>query len=463
MTLNQLRKIRRVFVILTIILLIAGTLSGVKDYQVWKQSNEKSIQLQIKQSSGGDSAVSIPSGTTKADQTDDGTIDILGTNDSDSADKGSDTDENEPPAGAANPDNGSSSVPASDPASTDDGASAGSSSSSGLGNSQTSDVPEDNDKFAFSILTLMLLGLGAIGAVAAVGTSAVIYHMNASLKEPDDANVGVRGKNQQKTAAGDFVSTTVKMETVHAAQQIPACAQFNQIGKRSRQEDCCGVLPMGSEMLAVVADGMGGLKNGGRVSELVVRTMMEQGQRRQGSSENDILLPMLHTTNETVNRALGADIYKSGSTMLAVWIQDKGKRFQWVTVGDSRIYLYRGGSLIQLNQEHNYGQELLNLAVKGQISFEEARKSPKKGELTSFIGMGQLKYVDYCVRPVDLQAGDRILLMSDGVFNSVTDQQITQVLFQNSDVQIVADQLVHLVEQFNNPKQDNFTAVILGF
>ena len=333
------------------------------------------------------------------------------------------------------------------------------SSTAGTRKGTTEKTEKDDEGFAPSILTLVFFIFGGICAAAAGVTSVMIYRRKEPIIPSDEIEKRVWKEQRpmiEKMPQAEIVKTEI-------ARPALTCAQFNQIGNRPRQEDCCGVLPMESGMLAVVADGMGGLKNGERVSELVVRSMLDYGQQQQGRTEDGILLPMLQMTNEVVNQTLGPDIYQSGSTLLAVWVQENGKRFQWVTVGDSRIYLYRGGSLIQLNQEHTYGQELLNMAMQGQISFTEARQSTKKGQLTSFIGMGQLKYVDHSVRPIDTQIGDRILLMSDGVFNAVTDQQLVQVLLQYADVQSVADQIVCLVKQFNNPKQDNYTAVILGF
>lgn len=238
-------------------------------------------------------------------------------------------------------------------------------------------------------------------------------------------------------------------------------AGIHNIGARPYQEDSLGVDTLKDGVLAVVADGMGGLSGGDRVSQKIVYTMLEYGKKLPSEQMDGVLETMVNGVNQEVNRMLGPDgLYKSGSTLLAVLIRNQ--QFQWITVGDSRIYYYHQGKLSQLNQEHNVGQDMLIKATRGELSFEDARNAPKKGRVTSFIGMGTLKYVDKSCRSIKLVAGDRLLLMTDGVFNALPDQTILSVLANYPDVQMEATKLEQLVLQAGHPKQDNFTAIILG-
>lgn len=243
---------------------------------------------------------------------------------------------------------------------------------------------------------------------------------------------------------------------------LPSVGKVHNIGARPYQEDSLGVAMLEDGVFAVVADGMGGLSGGDKVSQEIVKTMLSYSDRLTPSQMDGILGQMVDAVNDTVNRMLGPNgLYKSGSTLLAVLVRQG--RFHWITVGDSHIYLYRDGTLIQLNQEHNRGQELLRKAVRGEISFEEARSDPKKNGLTSFIGMGSLRYIDKSIQSIPLKAGDRIALMTDGVFNTLPDMAIASVLAQYSEAQEAAGELERRVISRGNPRQDNFTAVILGF
>lgn len=236
--------------------------------------------------------------------------------------------------------------------------------------------------------------------------------------------------------------------------------KVHNIGRRSVQQDSLGMTSYKGGVLAVVADGMGGLSDGDKVSQKIVLTMMQDSVSLTGGSTEGKLYQMVAHVNSEVNHMLGvSDQYKSGSTLVAVLVE--AGSFQWVSVGDSRIYLYTGCQLLQINREHVYEADLLKKAVNYEIAFEEIAQNPQKKSVSSFIGMGELKYIDGSMRPVKIQPGDRILLMSDGVFNTLTEQEICDVLMKEKNAETAARVLESQVLAHQNPKQDNFTAIIL--
>lgn len=238
--------------------------------------------------------------------------------------------------------------------------------------------------------------------------------------------------------------------------------KIHHIGKRSVQQDSLGVADIPEGVFAVVTDGMGGLTDGDKVSQTIVMTMLQEISDRKAQDAAGRLFSMVSHANDTVNRMLGTQSrYVSGSTVVAV-LAGQGW-FEWISVGDSRICLYRGGRLIQLNREHNYESELLWQAVNGEISFAEARENPKSRSLTSFIGMGKLKYIDGSIRPVEAVKGDCLLLMSDGVFNTLSDEEICAILQSCPEPLQAAEEMEKRILAYNRPKQDNFTTVILKF
>ena len=143
--------------------------------------------------------------------------------------------------------------------------------------------------------------------------------------------------------------------------------------------------------------------------------------------------------------------------MTAVWIL--GDRLHFLSVGDSRICLIRGGALTILNREHVYGTELDEKAARGEISLEEARSDPQRKSLTSYIGTDPLKKIDRSVHGMTLLPGDKVLLMSDGVFGTLTEQEILRAA--QGDAQVMAEGLQGMILAKRRPGQDNFTAVIL--
>ena len=132
-------------------------------------------------------------------------------------------------------------------------------------------------------------------------------------------------------------------------------------------------------------------------------------------------------------------------------------------MGDSRIYLYREGYVNQLNQDHDQLQAWMPDILEGRVSMAEAIRHPDGRKLTSFIGMGQLKYVDGSVNSIALEPGDRILLVSDGIYGIVDENRMADILKRCPDIDQAAAVIEQVIRESNSPHQDNYTAIILGF
>lgn len=263
----------------------------------------------------------------------------------------------------------------------------------------------------------------------------------------------VSGKKRAKAIHGNASGTPV-LKT----------AGFRNIGKRRNQQDNFSIVTLPGAALAVVADGMGGLENGELVSGLAVKAVGDELSRIPAEERHNCLYGVLRHANDSVNAMLGPDgIYRSGSTLISVLAEKRGEAwsFQWISVGDSRICLFRGGQLQQINREHTYLKNLLVSAVRGEIETEDAFSDSKRGNLTSFIGMGELSDVDGSLEEASLREGDALLLMSDGVFRSVSEEKIADILTRYPEPEAAAAALEKAVLAARNANQDNFTAVIL--
>lgn len=240
-------------------------------------------------------------------------------------------------------------------------------------------------------------------------------------------------------------------------------AYHQHIGAREDQQDSCTysdpILYPQQGMLAVVADGMGGLANGKAVSSTLVR-ICDEGFRRSnpqcGGAE--LLLELAVRSNSQINRMLlGQD--RSGSTLAAVII--KNGLLHFLCVGDSRVYLCRGGGLIQLNREHIFREELAVKAVNQEVSLNQVCYDRQAHALTSYFGIGRLPHLDRNGEGIKLREGDRILLATDGVFGTLTTGQLEDAL--QADVQTAADRIGQMIRAADKPYQDNNTAVILEY
>jgi len=265
-------------------------------------------------------------------------------------------------------------------------------------------------------------------------------------------------KLEQET---DVISVTEKIPW-HAVP--PKIGKVHGIGGRDYQQDSLGHTQVlnGGGALAIVADGMGGLSNGEQVSQQIVMDGLGYGAAMTGIPEGNPLLGMVRQINSGVNRMLGPEgIYKCGSTLIAVLVAKD--QFHWVSVGDSRIYLYREGFVNQLNTDHDLFQQWMPEILAGTRNYDEAARSPDGRKLTSFIGMGELKYVDYSRQPIDLAQGDRLILVTDGVYGTVPPEQLAEILKANPEIPAAAKVLERRILEAKMPHQDNYTALILGF
>ncbi len=244
-----------------------------------------------------------------------------------------------------------------------------------------------------------------------------------------------------------------------------AVGRLHNVGKRSGQQDSFAVSDVNDlelcndkGVIAIVADGMGGLSDGDKISSMVTLSLFKNFHETNiRDMEADALLDMVSRANAEVNKYLGSDIGKCGSTLVAAIIRDK--KCHWISVGDSHIYLYRKNTLLQLNREHVYREDLDVKLVNGEITRERAKNASNKGALTSYIGMGKLEKIDRSITPLTLTPGDRLLFMTDGVFGTLSDEQIIEAMaFPIEDSVQILDETIQAI---NKKNQDNYTAVIL--
>ena len=238
---------------------------------------------------------------------------------------------------------------------------------------------------------------------------------------------------------------------------------FQAIGARKDQQDSYGMtdpaLYAQQGVLALVADGMGGLANGKAVSSALVNTFLgEYRNMGEYGKPHETLLKLAISANQRINQMLvGQD--RSGSTLVSVIIRDGCLYF--LTVGDSRIYLYRNGALLQLNREHIYQEELAVKAMNCQVPLSQITGDRQAHALTSFFGSGCINHMDRNYEGIRLVPGDRIMLCSDGVFGTLSQAQMEYAL--SKDVKTAAEMLKDMVREAGKAHQDNNTGIILEY
>lgn len=239
--------------------------------------------------------------------------------------------------------------------------------------------------------------------------------------------------------------------------------KLHETGKREEQQDSFGVsdtsLAESHGVLAAVADGMGGLEDGGKVSAAIVESVLDNFMMYGGKLDPKTLLLTLAKEAVTgVNEMLGPGaLRKSGSTAVLSYMY--GGYLTFFSIGDSRICLFRGGSLLQLNREQTYEHELCLKALNGELSISDALHDKKGGALVNFAGMGALRGFDMPASPIKMLPGDKVILMSDGVYNALSEEELCRSITGSCEEAVNA--IRELIEEKQYSSQDNYTAVII--
>jgi protein phosphatase len=242
------------------------------------------------------------------------------------------------------------------------------------------------------------------------------------------------------------------------------------IGSRSEQQDAFGFSAFDdlnfvahAGILAIVADGMGGLALGKDSSVTAVHTFLATYTDKSPDEKIAAILDRsLHSANRAVNRkAAEAGVEgEAGTTLVAVVIHEN--LLYRIGVGDSRIYLFRDGKLKQLTTDYNYGRVLDRMVEKGEMSETEAAAHPSRAALTSYLGKAELDEYDQPSDPtIELQPGDKVLLSSDGLFGFLPEDEIACLM--SLAPQQAAEAMVQTTIDKKNPYQDNVTVAILGY
>lgn len=236
------------------------------------------------------------------------------------------------------------------------------------------------------------------------------------------------------------------------------------VGQRERQEDSFAVLNAANPerlaqqgLFAVVCDGMGGMEDGKLASQCAVESFVELFQNRTP----DLPLPhwmdaCAHTISDHVFQQFSG---ASGTTLVAVHILENA--LHWVSVGDSAIFLLRDGGVFQLNREHTFLNELYTRELEQDVICKErAEQDEDARRLTSFMGIDQLREVDYSLRPLPLKKGDGLLLCSDGVSGVLTPAELLEVMSLEPEEGCALLETMILEKQI--PAQDNYTGILIS-
>lgn len=203
--------------------------------------------------------------------------------------------------------------------------------------------------------------------------------------------------------------------------------------------------------LFVVADGMGGAQAGEVASRLAAEAFAP-GLPEGGTVEERLSVRVLEA-NAKIHRLSREDSERAGmgTTLTAVYLD--GEELAVAHVGDSRAYLWRDGELTRLTRDHSLVDELVR---RGKLTEEEAAEHPQRSIITRALGPEPDVEVD--TRTYRAQAGDVLLLCSDGLTSMIAESRVAELLSEPGSLDHVAQALIDAANDAGG--RDNITVVL---
>ena len=227
------------------------------------------------------------------------------------------------------------------------------------------------------------------------------------------------------------------------------------LGSRTVQQDYFGVKNNHGYLLMLMADGI--RDNGEIAAKLAVDTF-----RDLFDDVNAIQKPQYffkraaNATQRKINNTLEE---RQGETSIASVIL-KGNQLFYSLIGNCRIAVFRSGDLIPVSE----GQTLDVLAKhrykEGRISKQETLALLDRHRRYNVLGQDSFHEIEIFSKPILLRNDDMVILMSEGVFNTLRWVEIEEVLSKNNPVQILADEIINLVNKPPMVDKDNASVLI---
>jgi len=199
----------------------------------------------------------------------------------------------------------------------------------------------------------------------------------------------------------------------------------------------------------LVADGMGGYRSGDRASTIVAEEFTA------GNNIERVTQEWVMQAFARADSRIRADTH-GGTTVVGMAVVQQDSMPYWLifNIGDSRLYRCSGGVLSQVSVDHSVVQELVD---QGRLEAGQARFHPERHVITRAVGAARTARPDYWLVPVE--AGERLLLCSDGLSGELDIEAIAAVVTRKGNPQEIADSLVELALSVGG--KDNVTAVVV--
>ncbi len=237
-------------------------------------------------------------------------------------------------------------------------------------------------------------------------------------------------------------------------------AQVSLIGDRQNNQDRATIIVGDTQILLVVADGMGGHAEGEAAAQTAVDTLTKayKDANKPITDAAQFLFKGIETAHRAVVRlGASAPLDDRPRTTITVCLMDEGEA-TWAHVGDSRIYLLRAGTVATRTRDHSAVEALYR---EGRISAEEMLTHPMRNFVDQCLGGEPETPEIEIAEAAELRPADVLLLCSDGFWAPLNETHMAHALCTEPDVEETLENLAIEATQLSKPHSDNVTAVAL--
>lgn len=234
------------------------------------------------------------------------------------------------------------------------------------------------------------------------------------------------------------------------------------IGDRQEQQDRVALFAAPRApgyVMAVLADGMGGLSGGALAAEQVIRTAKQAFDLFSPQTDDlpKMLTSIAHDAHTIIKLTAISSEKKPHSTMVILVITPDSRAF-WSHVGDSRLYHFRGPNCIERTIDHSYVESLVR---SGKLPREDAKNHRLANVLTSALGSYDKEPEVTGGHHDALKAGDSFLLCSDGLWHYFSNAELGAAIAMNTPRQASEFLITKVRERAAGVAADNCTLAII--
>ena len=236
-------------------------------------------------------------------------------------------------------------------------------------------------------------------------------------------------------------------------------SSITNIGRiRKENEDSFSNVSLNDVDFFIVADGMGGHSKGELASQMAANLFIDYVKAADLSAYDSLLKlqeeAIRYANKEIFSLSCTEDYDRMGTTVVCLCIDHKNKVYHLSHLGDSRAYIYRDRQLKRLTRDHSLVNDLLD---SGSLTEDEAENFINKSAITKAVGTEEKIKPDS--RSFDMEDGDLVLMVTDGLTNEISDEKIENIVKDKTDPYEISSLLIE--EAINNGGRDNITVTTI--